>query len=213
MPTTNVVNIASGPHRARVRARRDELVIAHMSLAAGVAAAIARNLPAAFEREDLTAEAYAALILAANSFRPGAHDGIPFSAWARLKVRGAVLDAVRDRWCDDGSQSANPRNGFTARAGSNKHALRPMTVAIDEDRRADPAPNAAVAIDAARLRRRVAKAIATLPAAEVAVLERKYGAGEETFSEIGERLAMNRYRVAALHASAIAGLRRELKAA
>jgi RNA polymerase sigma factor for flagellar operon FliA len=211
MPTTNVVNIASGSHRARFEARRNALVEAHMSLAAGVAAAIARNLPAAFEREDLTAEAYAALIVAANSYRPGAQ--IPFSAWARLKVRGAVLDAVRRRWCDDGSQSANPRRGFTSRAGSNKHALRPLAVAIDDDRRPDPAPDAAVALDAARLRVRVAKAISTLPAAEVEVLEARYGSGEETFAQIGARLAMKRKRVAALHASAIAGLRRELRAA
>jgi RNA polymerase sigma factor (sigma-70 family) len=198
MTTTNVVSITQGTHRARVRARRDELVLGHLSLAAGIAHAVARTLPrAAFEREDLVAEAYAALIGAATTWRPEAHGDAPFACWARLKVRGAVLDAVRDQWSD----------------GRHKHGTRPLTVAIDRDDRRDDAPDAADALDAARLRRRVARAIATLPAPEAAVLERKYGADEETFAQIGARLALPRKRIAKLHASAIACLRRELRAA
>jgi RNA polymerase sigma factor (sigma-70 family) len=198
MPTTNVVSIASGPHRARTRARRDELVLAHLSLADGIARHIARNLPAGkWVAKDLVGEANLGLIRAATSWRPRAHGGVPFACWARLCIRGAVLDAIRKRWCD----------------GSHKHGVQPLLWAMDEDLREDDAPGAEQRIDAERRRKRVARAIATLPAEEVAVLERRYGAGEETFAEIGARLAMNRYRVAALHASAIAGLRRELRAA
>jgi RNA polymerase sigma factor (sigma-70 family) len=196
MPTTKVVSIASGPYRARFEARRNALVLDHLSLADGIARHIARNLPAGkWVAKDLVQEANVGLIRAATSYRPAL--GVPFACWARLCIRGAVLDAIRKRWCD----------------GSHKHGVQPLLWAMDEDLREDDAPRAEERIDAERRRKRVARAIATLPAEEAAVLERRYGAAEETFSEIAARLAVSRKRVAALHASAIAGLRRELKAA
>ncbi|MCC6647010.1 MAG: sigma-70 family RNA polymerase sigma factor [Polyangiaceae bacterium] len=72
----------------------DAIVSAHLGLAAAMAASTARQLrvPGSL-RQDLEAAAREGLFDAARRFDEGR--GVPFSAFARARIRGAMTDALR----------------------------------------------------------------------------------------------------------------------
>ena len=86
-----VVSITSGGHVARVRERRDELVLTHLSLAEGIARHVHRRLPPSFDLVDLIATANLALLHAAALWNPEKYP--QFGVFARYTIRGAVLDS------------------------------------------------------------------------------------------------------------------------
>lgn len=179
-----VVCINAGAHRGRVHARRDALVEAHLSLVEGIARAIARSLPPCFDIEDLIGVGNLALLHAATRYRPGAHGGAPFSAFARPGVRGAIMDSVR-------------RKEWTAATMAGLEDATPGAIAPTFDRD----------IDFARMARGLAEALSWLPPAQVAVLERYYGAESPTPAQAAARLAFGGAELRRVHADAIAGLR------
>lgn len=184
------VSIDSGNHRERVRARRDELVREHLSLAAGIARAIARGLPPCFDLDDLVGIGNVALVHAATSFRP--ETGVPFAAWARLRVRGAILDATR--------------------RGKYEEATRPGLEAAGTD---DPGswvtPATDARIDAARLRRDLGEAISWLPPAQQRVLYGYYSPSAPTQQEVALEMGVSLSTLHKLHAAAVEGLRRRFR--
>jgi DNA-directed RNA polymerase specialized sigma subunit len=60
-----------------------------------IARATRRSLPPSYELDDLIQAGYLGLLSAASSYRDC---GFPFKSWARLKIRGAILDYVRREW-------------------------------------------------------------------------------------------------------------------
>jgi RNA polymerase sigma factor (sigma-70 family) len=62
-----------------------------------VARAIAARLPPSFDLDDLIATGNMALFIAARDYDPDTHGGAPFRAYARMKVRGEILESVRRR--------------------------------------------------------------------------------------------------------------------
>src|SRR5687767_5730641 len=66
---------------------------AELEFADGIARRARRQLGLSLPLEDLTSFAREALLRAARSYDDGR--GIPFRAWASLRVRGAILDGVR----------------------------------------------------------------------------------------------------------------------
>lgn len=66
---------------------------AELTFADGIARRARRQLGLSLPLEDLTSFAREALLRASRSFDDG--HGIPFRAWASLRVRGAILDGVR----------------------------------------------------------------------------------------------------------------------
>lgn len=95
MPT--VIRIDSGEHRGRVLAARDELIRNHLHLVPPIARRIQQRLPPSFDIDDLIAEGNLGLWRAATHYRPDAHGGCPFSAYARRRIRGAIGDSIRRR--------------------------------------------------------------------------------------------------------------------
>jgi|ERR1019366_1226814 RNA polymerase sigma factor for flagellar operon FliA len=95
MPT--VICIESGQHRARVLKARNALVEANMHLVPDIAGRIHSGLPPSFDLDDLISEGNVGLIHAATRYRPSAHNQTPFSAFARRRIRGAIMDSVRRR--------------------------------------------------------------------------------------------------------------------
>ncbi len=78
---------------ATVKSDRSELVASHLDLVDGVVARLARRLPTWVDREELVACGRIGLIEAAERFDP--RHGVPFGAFARLRIEGAALDSVR----------------------------------------------------------------------------------------------------------------------
>ncbi len=74
--------------------RRDELVMEHVGLVKTMAQRLAQRLPSQVEMNDLMSVGVLGLIDAAGRYR--ASSGVPFEAFARRRVHGAMLDALRD---------------------------------------------------------------------------------------------------------------------
>lgn len=79
---------------APTRADRDQLVIDHVGLVKALAHRLAQRLPSQVELSDLISVGVLGLIDAAGRYRPSM--GVPFDAFARRRVQGAMLDALRD---------------------------------------------------------------------------------------------------------------------
>jgi RNA polymerase sigma factor for flagellar operon FliA len=75
-------------------ADRDRLVMEHVGLVKATAHRLARRLPPQVEVTDLISIGVLGLIDAAGRYR--ASMGVPFDAFARRRVHGAMLDALRD---------------------------------------------------------------------------------------------------------------------
>jgi RNA polymerase sigma factor for flagellar operon FliA len=76
------------------RDTRDELVIENVALVKSLAQRLAQRLPSQVCIEDLVSAGMLGLIEAAGRYQPSL--GVPFQAFARRRVHGAMLDALRD---------------------------------------------------------------------------------------------------------------------
>jgi RNA polymerase sigma factor for flagellar operon FliA len=73
---------------------RDRLVMEHVSLVKTLAQRLAQRLPSQVEISDLMSVGVLGLIDAAARYKPTL--GVPFDAFARRRVQGAMLDSLRD---------------------------------------------------------------------------------------------------------------------
>jgi RNA polymerase sigma factor FliA len=74
-------------------AQRDALVMAHVDLVKSMASRLGRRLPTQVELSELVSVGVLGLIDAASRYRPAF--GVPFDAFARRRIHGAMLDALR----------------------------------------------------------------------------------------------------------------------
>jgi len=182
--------IDAGGHRERFLAGRDELVAGHLELVRQIARRLHAALPPCFELDDLIAEGERALVAAATRYKPEAHGGAPFSAFARKAIRGAMLDSVGDKqWREN------------------------MHVQLDAEALPNrPVPEPVAGIDHDRLMERVGEAIARLPPRKAEVLRLYYAADEPGLRVVARRLNTSYGTVWQLHSEAVAELRTILKA-
>lgn len=75
-----------------IRKKRDRRVLGHLDLVAGVARRIRMQLPESIELEDLIQAGMLGLLQAAATYNPSQG---PFNFWAKLRIRGAIMDALR----------------------------------------------------------------------------------------------------------------------
>jgi RNA polymerase sigma factor for flagellar operon FliA len=73
---------------------RDRLVTEHVALVKATAHRLAQRLPSQVEVSDLISIGVLGLIDAAGRYQPSL--GVPFDAYARRRVHGAMLDALRE---------------------------------------------------------------------------------------------------------------------
>lgn len=73
---------------------RDRLVMEHVGLVRALAGRLAHRVPAQVEVSELISVGVLGLIDAASRFKPTL--GVPFDAFARRRIHGAMLDALRD---------------------------------------------------------------------------------------------------------------------
>jgi RNA polymerase sigma factor for flagellar operon FliA len=72
---------------------RDQLVMAHVDLVKAMASRLRRRLPSQIEMSELVSVGVLGLIDAASRYQPTL--GVPFDAFARRRIHGAMLDALR----------------------------------------------------------------------------------------------------------------------
>jgi RNA polymerase sigma factor for flagellar operon FliA len=72
---------------------RDQLVMSHVGLVKVMASRLANRLPPQVEVNELISVGVLGLIDAAGRFKPNL--GVPFSAFARRRIQGALLDSLR----------------------------------------------------------------------------------------------------------------------
>jgi RNA polymerase sigma factor (sigma-70 family) len=184
--SARIVSIDSGGHRQRVLARRDALVEAHLWLVPPIAARIKHQLPPCFDLADLEASGYLGLIHVATRYRPCVHGHAPFAAYARPRIRGAILDSIRRRNYAEATRPPLP--------------ARDPGIPDDLDR----------LIDEERLGKSLAEALTWLQPRQRDVIRRFYAEGA-TVETIGAALGLKRWRVDRDRADAIAELRRRLE--
>lgn len=178
----------------RLRERRDRLIRAHLDLVVAIADEVHRFLPPSFDIEDLVGAGYAALIGAASRYAPGSHNKVPFAAYARQRIRGAMLDSVKRRRYDENTR---PTIDGMELSGEVDAALTRLATA----------PICEVSIDRARQKRRVSAAIAALDPEERELLRIWYGDDEPLLWQVGQRLGIPVSVARALHDKAIEHLR------
>jgi RNA polymerase sigma factor for flagellar operon FliA len=196
-------------HRRRALARRDRLVWDHLSLAEGIARALWRNLPAGcWQVDDLIATANLALTQAATRYRPAAHNGTPFAAYARQRIRGAILDSVRRKnWHEATRPGIEPINGCFGDDHSNECPGEGV-LAME---RAASLPDHVRQIDSARSLHYIREAISWLPADQRKVVRLYYAAREASLIQIAGELGLSVSKTRELHSQAIQTLRMRLR--
>jgi RNA polymerase sigma factor (sigma-70 family) len=177
-------------YRARALARRDRLVNAHLGLVDAIAARVHSELPPSFDLDDLVGIGYVALLDAAARYRPLKHGGAPFEAFARHRIRGAMLDSVKRR-----------------------HYLENTRPSIDDVPEPMAETSIEISIDAGRHHRKVKAAVAQLPPRLRVVIELYHSDEGPSLRQVGKQMNLSKSRVLQLHASAIAELRRQGKCA
>ena len=80
-------------HAARLESR-DELVMQNVALVKSLAQRLAQRLPSQVQVEDLVSAGVLGLFEAAGRYKSSL--GVPFQAFARRRIHGAMLDALRD---------------------------------------------------------------------------------------------------------------------
>jgi RNA polymerase sigma factor for flagellar operon FliA len=80
-------------HAARLETR-DDLVMQNVALVKSLAQRLAQRLPSQVQVEDLVSAGVLGLIEAAGRYKSSL--GVPFQAFARRRIHGAMLDALRD---------------------------------------------------------------------------------------------------------------------
>lgn len=75
------------------KARRDQLVLEHLSLVRMLASRLSRRLPSHVDGTELVGVGVMGLVDAAGRYEPST--GVPFDAFARQRIHGAMLDALR----------------------------------------------------------------------------------------------------------------------
>lgn len=182
--------------------RRDALVEKHLHLVPPLARSVHRRVPPSFELDDLIAEGSIGLLRAAERFRPAEHGNTPFGAFARPRIRGAIIDSVRRRgWLenthgpleDAPEQATEPQLSIAVRG---KHLQMP--------RRLSTGPRVAFKPDA--LPPRLYRAWRELTARQRTILGAFYSdAG--TLAEIAAGLCIPPAAAIAEHAAALESLR------
>lgn len=194
---SNVIPIDSGSHQRQVRALRDELVLSHLSLAEGIARRIHSSLPPSFDLDDLIGTANIGLLNAATKFRPDEHGGAPFAAYARLVIRGTVIESVRGR-----PYTENTRPSIDMPEVSD--------IAPPELARQAPGSSAEERAERRAAIKQVICAATYLPKRQRAVLSEHYGTEELNLRETAEKLGISTQMAKEAHVAAIGELRARL---
>jgi RNA polymerase sigma factor for flagellar operon FliA len=187
----------------------DERIVAHLGFARAVASRALDPRCRGADREDLIAAGVVGLVQAAQRYR--GEVGASFGAYAARRVRGQVLDALRER--DPLTRAARRAYREARRVAED---LPPPYVEISLDRLAELGDAAFAGPDAAATDtrsdprwHRVTRALRSLAKLERRVLVLSYGRGL-TLREIGTQVGLSESGVCRVRGRALRRLRTAL---
>jgi len=185
--------------RAGDASARSQLIERYLPLARNLSRRVRAVGTAVTDGDDLISAAFIGLIDAVDRFEPGR--GVPFEAYASLRIRGAMIDELR-------------RTGERSRNTDAED--QPRTVSLDglleddwRDTLAAPDDGFDDAFEREDLCSRVQVALDGLPPRQRELLARYY-ADSMTLREAGVRMGISEARACQLHGRAIVNLRRAL---
>jgi RNA polymerase sigma factor for flagellar operon FliA len=185
--------------RAGDASSRGALIERYMPLARSLSRRVRLVDTPLADSDDLASAAFLGLIDAVDRFEPGR--GVPFEAYASLRIRGAIIDEIR-------------RTDERGRAAAGAEA-KPRTLSLDglveDDWRPFLGTDDGVddKFEQEDLCGRVEGALQVLPPRQREVLARYY-ADALTLREAGKRMGISEARACQLHGRAIVNLRRAL---
>jgi RNA polymerase sigma factor for flagellar operon FliA len=186
----------------------EERIIAHLNFARAVAARAIDPRCYGADREDLIAWGVFGLVQAAQRYRDDR--GSSFCSYAARRVRGQILDALRER--DPLTRSA--RRAFRAAREANAELPNPITeMSLDRSLDAGYEPRPSLSLQPGARGPRdprwpmVERQLRALPAVERTVLALSYGRGM-TLKEIGRQVGLSESGVCRVRARALAKVRR-----
>jgi len=183
---------------AAAKAKRDKLVESHIGIVQAIARQLAAQIPNTFDVEDLVSEGCLALTSAATRYRPKDHGGAPFSAYARFRVRGAMLDFVGGKnW-----ERAKRTDSLDTFEREDETFIEPDSLRVQ--------PQTEATIDSSRLTSQLRSAIAQLPARLQTVVILRYHQGAQ-FDAIAHAIGVKQTRASNLHVQALTELRSILR--
>ena len=209
----------------------DAAVTENLPLVRYIAARIASTIPASVELDDLIQTGTVGLIDAVRRYDPS--KGIPFPAYARYRIRGAILDALRALdWATRSQRSQRKAIASAAAADGSVEAepaqfrffsLGPV-VSLSSRRQSNwescdemPAPDVPCGenlhpdrlFEANEAKELVHKALDVLPDRYRKVVVMYYS-GDWSMRDIGRSLGVNESRVSQIHKAALGKMKRAL---
>jgi RNA polymerase sigma factor for flagellar operon FliA len=191
-----------------------EAIEAHLPLVHQVVRRFLRKLPSNVCRDDLVSAGVFGLMDALR--KNGGGDGPAFEWYARVRIRGAIVDALRQqdwlsrraRWA--AASGGGERGGVAATGVVSFDDLGAgeQAAAMADEGAASPSERA----EASETRSRLEQAVAQLPDRERLIVSMHYFEGV-LFKDIGALLGVSEPRVSQLHARAMGKLRAQLQAA
>jgi len=178
---------------------RGALIERYADLAIGIARCMRIPSASLADRDDVSSAAMIGLISAVDRFDP--QRGVPFEAYASLRIRGAVVDELR----------RVDERGRADRRTENAELAVSLDVLLETGKHQGPAVDDGFAehYEQEDLKTRVQDALGRLPARQREVIARYYG-DELTLRETGAKMGVSEARACQLHGRAIQNLRREL---
>ena len=185
--------------RAGDAACRGALIERYADLAIGIARCMRIPSASLADRDDVSSAAMIGLIGAVDRFDP--NRGVPFEAYAALRIRGAVVDEIR-HVDERGRADRRPEGAELAVS---------LDVLLDTGKHQGPAVDDGFTerYEQEDLKARIQDALGRLPARQREVIARYYG-DELTLRETGVKMGVSEARACQLHGRAIQNLRRDL---
>ncbi|WP_231511500.1 sigma-70 family RNA polymerase sigma factor [Chondromyces apiculatus] len=168
---------------------------------------LSRGLPANVERDDLLAAGVFGLLDSIR--RNGGVEGDTFTGYARMRIRGAIVDELRAQdWLSRRARAALNASGTEGTSFVSLNEMTPGEESAHLAHGEDPSE----ALSAHHERRALTTAIEKLPERERRVVGMYYFEGAK-LKEIGAELGVSEPRVSQLHTKALLRLRSMLRAA
>jgi RNA polymerase sigma factor FliA len=185
--------------RAGDTGSRGALIERYADLAVGIARCMRIPSASLADRDDVSSAAMIGLISAVDRFDPSR--GVPFEAYAALRIRGAVVDEIR-HVDERGRADRRPQGAELAVS---------LDVLLDTGKHQGPAVDDGFTerYEQEDLKTRIQDALGRLPARQREVIARYYG-DELTLREAGAKMGVSEARACQLHGRAIQNLRRDL---
>jgi RNA polymerase sigma factor for flagellar operon FliA len=220
---TAALDVESSPRQSA----EDRAVTENLPLVRYIAARIASTIPASVELDDLIQTGTLGLIDAVRRYDPS--KGIPFPAYARYRIRGAILDALRALDWATRNQRTQRGAASDASSGDESGEARPAqltffslgpVISLSSRRGSDgelPAPDVPCGenlhpdrlFEASEAKELVKKALDVLPERYRKVVVMYYS-GDWSMRDIGRSLGVNESRVSQIHKAALGKMKRAL---